>query len=485
MNIKRLIESLDDCRIEGPLAGFEVKGLACDSSSVKDGFIFVAIKGTHEDGHRFIDEAIDRGAGAVVACSSWFVSGRSAKIPVILVKDTRNALAKLAAQFYGRPSDKLKFIGVTGTNGKTTVTYLLEAILKEAGFNPGVIGTVNYRFNKKVIPSKNTTPGPLELQEMFSMMSKDGCDYVAMEVSSHALDQARTEGINFNSAIFTNLTQDHLDYHRNIDEYFQAKLRLFKGLPLDAYAVINKDDKYAVTIPGFTRAKIVTYAIDSSADIMAKDIKFDIKSTDFRVLGLGEDFRIRSKLIGKHNVYNMLAAIGWALPAGIAAAVIKPALEGFSCVPGRMELASFTNSFSVFVDYAHTDDALFNVIKSLRQISSGKIIVVFGCGGDRDKSKRPKMGRVVTELADYAFITSDNPRSEDPRDIIDDIISGIAKNNYCVVPDRAEAIKQSLAIAGIGDVVLIAGKGHENYQIIRGRKKHFDDREVVRECLRQ
>jgi len=484
MNSKQLVSSLEGCRVQGQLPDFQIKGLSCNSGDVSDGFVFVAISGTCEDGHKFIDDAINRGAEAVVVNGSWFMVHGAQKIPCIVVDDTRKALAKLAAVFYGNPSDKIKVVGVTGTNGKTTITYLIEAILQEAGFHPGVIGTVNYRFGGEVMPSNNTTPGPLELQRMFSAMLDAGCDYVVMEVSSHALHQDRVEGVNFHSAIFTNLTQDHLDYHRTIEDYFQAKSRLFKNLLPSAYAVVNNDDKHGKTVASFTKAEVLTYGIDNDARIKAENIKFGIASTQFNVSGQRIDLKINSQLIGRHNVYNILASIAWALKDGIKPQIIKSALEKFSCVPGRLELIKSDNGFSVFVDYAHTDDALFNVIKSLRQVSSGRIIVVFGCGGDRDKSKRPKMGRVVTELADMAIITSDNPRSEVPQAIIDDIKRGIEKDNYCVVSDRREAIKKSLDSALSGDIVLIAGKGHEDYQIIGGLRQHFDDREVVKKCLK-
>jgi len=492
MTSKQLIKSLGACRVDTQLQDFQVKGISSNSKCIQDGFIFVAIKGTHEDGNKFIDEAVANGAKVVVADSSWSacpersrgMARRPIKVPLILVDDTRRALAKLATEFYAHPSQKIKVIGVTGTNGKTTITYLIEAMLQEAGFQPAVIGTVNYRFGGKIISSKNTTPGALELQSMLADMLQAGCDYAVMEVSSHALDQQRTGGISFNSAIFTNLTQDHLDYHKTLEDYFQAKAKLFKDLSNRAYAVINSDDKYAKGILGLTRAKAITYGIDNPADVVSRDIKFSMCHTDFSVFGLEINFKIRSRLIGKHNVYNMLAAITWGLAQGIKPDIVKSALEKFSSVPGRLERIDSGNSCFVFVDYAHTDDALLNVITSLRQLSSRKIIVVFGCGGDRDKTKRPKMGRVVTELADYAIITNDNPRSEDPQAIIDDIKRGIKKENYCIMPDRAAAIKKSLEIAGQGDIVLIAGKGHENYQIIGNRREHFDDREVVEGCLK-
>jgi UDP-N-acetylmuramoyl-L-alanyl-D-glutamate--2,6-diaminopimelate ligase len=492
MRIKQLIKVLGSKGNYSEAEDFEVRGISCNSKSVGDGFVFVAIKGTRQDGNRFIEEAISKGAKAVVVQSpgrlpvrqAGKVTKSPAKIPFIGVKDTRRALAELATEFYGNPSLKIKVIGVTGTNGKTTVTYLIEGIIKEAGFSPAVIGTVNYRFKDKIIPSKNTTPGPIELQSMLAEMLETRIDYAVMEVSSHALHQERTEGINFHSAVFTNLTQDHLDYHKTLDNYFSSKARLFQDISPGSFAVINNDDKYGARIKKLTRAGVITYGIKNKADITARDIKFDTLHTEFLLAGPGLGAGFRSRLIGMHNVYNILAAVAWALKEGIGLSVIKSAIEGFSEVPGRLERIDSKAGFSVFVDYAHTEDALSNIIATLRQLSKKRIIVVFGCGGERDKTKRPKMGRVVSEFSDYAIITSDNPRSEEPLRIIEDIRKGIKKNNYCVIPQRKEAIKKSLSLAQPGDIVLVAGKGHENYQILKEGVIHFDDREAVRECLK-
>jgi UDP-N-acetylmuramoyl-L-alanyl-D-glutamate--2,6-diaminopimelate ligase len=463
---------------------FEVKGVSPNSKNVQDGFIFVAISGTHDDGHEFIDEAIKRGAKAIVVESSKLKTQRLLKVPFIAVGDTRKALAQLSARFYGSPSRKIKVVGITGTNGKTTITYLIEALLKEAGFNPAVIGTVNYRFKDKIIPSKNTTPGPVELQSMLSEMLSNEVDYVIMEVSSHALDQQRVEGINFHCAIFTNLTQDHLDYHATMEKYFSAKAKLFKNLDPGAYAVINNDDAYAHRIKELTKAKIITYGIDNRSDISATKMQFSMNYTKFSVSSQKQDFNIKSRLIGRHNVYNILSGVAFALEEGINPEVIKNAIEKFSLVPGRLERIESDAGFAVFVDYAHTEDALTNAINTLRPLSGNRVIVVFGCGGDRDKTKRPKMGRAATELADYAIITNDNPRSEDPQAIIDGIRKGIKKENFCVIPQRMQAIRRSLEMAKTGDIVLVAGKGHESYQILSNRTEYFDDRQAVRECLR-
>lgn len=486
MRITELIKSLDVLEGEPNLVeDLEVKGISCNSKQVSDNFVFVAIKGTREDGNRFIDEAIENGARAIVLEGSRVGELESSKsVSFIRVKDTRRALARLATLFFGNPSLKIKVVGITGTNGKTTVSYLLEAALKEAGVQPSVIGTINYRFKDKIIPSKNTTPGPIELQSILSDMLKEGINYCLMEVSSHALDQDRTEGIDFHSAIFTNLTQDHLDYHKTLGKYFLAKAKLFKDINPNSFVVINNDDKYGLRLKKLTKAKIITYSIENKADVVAKDIKLDSLGTEFRLLIPGREIKFRSQLIGRHNVYNLLASLAWAFGAGIDISIIKSSLQGFTLVPGRLQRIDFEGDFSVFVDYAHTEDALKNIIQTLRLLSRKRIIVVFGCGGERDKNKRPKMGRVVSQLSDYAIVTNDNPRWEDPDEIINDIKRGIRKNNYCVIPERRQAIKKSLSMAKAGDIVLVAGKGHEKYQIIKDKVINFDDCQVIRECLR-
>jgi UDP-N-acetylmuramoyl-L-alanyl-D-glutamate--2,6-diaminopimelate ligase len=484
MRLRQLIKTLDNSKPYSDIADFQVKGISCNSQEVWTGFVFVAIKGNKEDGHKFIKEAMDRGAKAIVTQGYYSDVKGNEDISFIEVPDTRKALAALASEFYGWPSEKIKVVGITGTNGKTTISYLIEAVLKEEHFNPAVIGTINYRFKNKVVTAKNTTPGPIEIQSMLAQMLKEGIKYAIMEVSSHALDQQRIAGIDFHSAIFTNLTQDHLDYHLTLENYFQAKAKLFKNLQSSSFCVINNDDNYGRKLKKLTQAQIITYGIEADADVVAKDIKLGVYQTEFKVKTKEGQIGFKTHLIGGHNVYNILACISWAIKEGFKLQVIKSAIEKFSFVPGRLERINSAGYFSVFVDYAHTEDALNNVLRFLRQISTGRrIIVVFGCGGERDKTKRPKMGRVVTGLADYAIITNDNPRSEDPEEIINAIRSGISKNNYCVIFDRKKAIRQALSIAKSGDIVLIAGKGHEDYQILKDKTIPFDDREVARECL--
>jgi len=403
-------------------------------------------------------------------------------VTLIPVEDTRMALAGMAAEFYGNPSRSIKAVAVTGTNGKTTITYLLEAILKASGFNPGVIGTVNCRYGGKVLDSKNTTPGPLDLQALLRQMCEDGVTHCLMEVSSHALDQKRVQGVDFGAAIFTNLTRDHLDYHKTLENYFLAKSRLFSGLRKDSIAIINNDDPYAKRLCAMTTGRTVTYGVRDDADYRAGEIEFSPETTGFTLKTANRSLKLKSSLIGMHNVYNILAATAWGLEAGLDPESVANAVEGFAAVPGRLERVTGVERL-VFVDYAHTDDALYNVINALRNVTPSRIVVVFGCGGERDKTKRPKMGQVVTELADYAFITSDNPRSEDPEEIIRQITGGIKKDNYRAICDRKEAIRQALQFAGEHDLVLVAGKGHEDYQVLKDRTIHFDDREVVRQCI--
>lgn len=485
MQLRQLIKSIEPLGNEPVTCDFEVRGVSCNSKDVGEDFVFVAIKGNRQDGSRFIDEALSAGARAIVVQGRNNAKARNFKnAAFIRVKDARSTLANLAVEFYGDPSSKVKVVGITGTNGKTTIAYLIEALVKEASLSAGVIGTINYRFKNKIIPSKNTTPGPVDLQSMLAEMKKQGIDYAVMEVSSHALEQDRTLGINFSSAIFTNLTQDHLDYHKTLRRYFLAKAKLFRNLRSGSFAVLNNDDKYSRQLKKMTRARIITYGIENDSDVMARNIRYSVNCTEFLLKAPGARLNFKIQLIGKHNIYNVLSAIAWAIKEGIDIKVIKSAVEKFSLVPGRLERVDFAGDFSVFVDYAHTEDALKNIMQALRHLARKRIIVVFGCGGERDRTKRPKMGKVVTELADYAIITSDNPRSEDPLDIIREVKKGIRRKNYCVIPERRQAIEKSLSLAEAGDIVLLAGKGHENYQILKDRTVHFDDREVAAECLR-
>ncbi|MDP2927376.1 MAG: UDP-N-acetylmuramoyl-L-alanyl-D-glutamate--2,6-diaminopimelate ligase [Candidatus Omnitrophota bacterium] len=465
------------------IAGLEIKGIVCNSKEVKKGFLFVAIKGNCQNGNLYIKEAAAKGASIVAVEKKLPQIKIPAEVKLLVVDDCRKFFAQATHKFYGAPSNKIKVVGITGTNGKTTISYLIEGMAKESGDDCGVIGTINYRFKGRIIVAKNTTPGPGQLQGLLRKMHMQKIKYCAMEVSSHALDQERVAGIDFSHAIFTNLTQDHLDYHKTEENYFLAKAKLFCALPPTARAIINNDDKYANRIKRLTKARILTYGIKNKSNVMAKKINFGMHSTEFSLVAPGINIRIKTKLVGRYNIYNILAAVSWGISEKLPILDIKSAIEKFKNVPGRLQRVNCSGGFSIFVDYAHTPDALFNVISALRPLVKGKIIVIFGCGGDRDKLKRPQMGKVVTELADYAVITSDNPRSENPAQIIKDIAQGIQKSNYCLVPGRYRAIRKGLSLINKGDCLLIAGKGHENFQILKNKVLKFNDRKVVRKCL--
>lgn len=462
----------------------EIKGITANSKEVKKGFLFVAIKGSRIDGHRFLREAARRGAAMAVTESKILPAHLPGGMAVVTVDNCRKFFAQAADKFYGSPSAKIKVSGITGTNGKTTVAYLIEAIAKEAGQACGVIGTINYRFKGKLIKAKNTTPAAGQLQELLLRMHQAKVRYCAMEVSSHALDQERVGGIDFCQGIFTNLTQDHLDYHKNLEDYFQAKAKLFSSLKPQAWAVINHDDPYGRRLKSLTGARIWTYGIKQKSDLMAKNIQLSITGTEFSLVTAQRSLRVKTRLIGRHNIYNILAAASWGLNEQIPLFKIKSAIEKFANVPGRLEKVTAPQGWNIFVDYAHTPDALQNVISTLRQLVAGRLIVVFGCGGERDKLKRPQMGRIATRLADLAIITSDNPRSEKPRQIIKDILRGVRKNNYRLIVDRRQAIRKGLSLLKTQDCLLVAGKGHEDYQVLKNKTINFSDVKVIKECLK-
>jgi len=463
---------------------FEVKGVTSDSREVREGFVFLAIKGNSVDANKFISQAHAFGAKGIIAQRGDCQRGKIEGACFLLVEDIRYAAARLSDCFYGHPSSRIKVIGITGTNGKTTVSYLLEALLKEKKLEPAVVGTVNYRFADTLIPAVNTTPGPIEIQKLLVRMQQEGVKYLVMEVSSHALTQQRTAGIKFSSAIFTNLSEDHLDYHADMEDYFQAKNRLFSGILRDSFIVLNSDDPYSKRIAGSSPAEAASYGIEEQADFSARDIKITLEGTQFTLVTPCGELPLRTPLIGRHNLYNILAFAAWSIKEGFTLADIAGVIKKFDSVPGRLQKVNNTRGIHIFVDYAHTEDALKNVIGSLRSAATGQIFVVFGCGGQRDKGKRPKMGQVVTELADFAVITNDNPRKEDPDSIIEDILKGVRKKNYSVIPQREEAIKKSLSLASVGDIILVAGKGHEASQAFKDKSIHFDDRKVISKCLK-
>ena len=482
MLLKELLKDICDGPFPRGESSRRITAISCDSRTTGKDSLFVALKGTKQDGTQFIDEAVKKGARVVV--SSHPPTEKRADVLFLHVDDPHKFLYEVTRRFYGPLSSKVRSNGVTGTNGKTTITYLIESILREAGKTCGVMGTVNYRIGKKILPSKNTTPGLVENQQFLANLAEKGIEYCVMEVSSHGLDQGRVGLIDFKSAVFTNLTSDHLDYHRTRENYFLAKARLFTNLSPQSVSVINVDDPYGRKLVSLTRSRVVEYGISNEAEVRAKDIKTSVYESHFTVRASGQSMKIQTKLIGMHNVYNILAAVGVCLNEGIAPETISRGIARLEHVPGRLERVESPKGFAVFVDYAHTEDALKNVLEALRKIKPKRIITVFGCGGDRDKTKRPKMGRVAGQLSDIVIVTTDNPRSEDPQSIISGIILGFSTDNYQVVADREKAIATAIAMAGAGDIVLIAGKGHEDYQIFKDKTIAFDERAIVKKYLK-
>ncbi|MBI4431984.1 MAG: UDP-N-acetylmuramoyl-L-alanyl-D-glutamate--2,6-diaminopimelate ligase [Candidatus Omnitrophica bacterium] len=458
-----------------------ISGLEVDSRRARKDCLFLAIRGAKQDGRVFVREAISRGA-AVIVGEGEPVDGQ---VPFVAVPESREAAARLAAAFYGNPSQKLFTIGITGTNGKTTSSYLVEHFLKSEGHKAGVIGTINYRYGATEIPAVETTPGPLQNQALLSEMAAAGCRFAVMEVSSHALDQGRVSGIDFKVALFTNLTQDHLDYHGTLENYFECKSRLFSGLAADRVSVINADSSWSGALKKKTASRILTYGIESQADFQAKDLKMTIRGTSFALEASEKKIRVTSPLVGLHNAYNVLGALSVAAASGLDVARCAESLSRFSGVPGRLERLDAGQDFSVFVDFAHTPDGLENALGSLAPHKASKLIVVFGCGGDRDKNKRPKMGRIAAELADSVIVTSDNPRSENPKTIAAEVCAGFPDHfkRYSVVIDRKKAIRQALLDARKGDIVLLAGKGHERAQIVGNEVLPFSDRQEAEKVL--
>jgi UDP-N-acetylmuramoyl-L-alanyl-D-glutamate--2,6-diaminopimelate ligase len=470
--------------------------ICVDSRLVKNGDIFLAVKGTVYDGHDFINQAIASGAKYIVTQNPKTSIERQAKpvpsgvegsIETIFVEDTTEATAILAQAARDNPASQLTNLAVTGTNGKTTVAYLVRSCIRAAGQKCGLIGTVEYDTGSAACQASMTTPDCLEIARIQEEMIKAGCKYMIIEASSHALSQNRLAGINFKAAAFTNLTGDHLDYHKTKEDYLDSKTKLFSALSPDAVAVLNKQSPEAEYIARKTKAKILWYAIDEPADITAHIESMDINGTRCSILDSRYSSRIEIKtpLLGLHNVSNHLAAAGLCLAAGFDLETVATGLSALQIVPGRLEKVDCAD-FSVIIDYAHTDDALKNVLSTLKPLCKGRLIIVFGCGGDRDRTKRPRMARGAEQLADIVIVTSDNPRTEKPEDIINEIISGFENPNsekITVEADRKKAIDLAIKIAAKDDIVLIAGKGHENYQIIGTQKFHFSDKEAATECL--
>ncbi|RPH35082.1 UDP-N-acetylmuramoyl-L-alanyl-D-glutamate--2,6-diaminopimelate ligase [bacterium] len=470
-----------------------IHSIQYDSRKVGHGDLFVAIAGTAADGHAFVESAIDRGAVAVVMQNDQALPDpffQHAGVVKIVVPDSRKALARMSANFYGHPSRKLRLIGVTGTNGKTTTTHLIRSILEADGMKVGLIGTIGYMIGEESLPATHTTPESLELNELLAHMVSKGCTAAVMEVSSHSLALSRVFGLEFSGACVTNLTQDHLDFHGTMDEYFNAKRVLFERLSSEACAVSNADDPYGAKMLEGTAARKLTYSRLGPADVQAHDVRMSVAGMKLAVAYKGKTQEIESRLTGRFNVENILAAYTTGLGLGIAADRLRTGIFRLPAVRGRFEQIVSPAGWTAVIDYAHTPDALEKCLRTIRDLlpteKPGRIITVFGCGGNRDRGKRPKMGRIASELSDITVVTSDNPRKELPGAIIDEVMAGVQKGTAVHrEEDRRAAIGKALAMARPGDVVLIAGKGHEDYQVIGEQKHHFDDREEVENIVRK
>lgn len=484
MKLSQLLKVVRPLDLTGP-EEVEITGLSSFSQEVERGFLFAALKGQKHDGVQFVNEARERGAVAILSETKPPVNW---PLTWVHVADARESLALLAAEFYGHPSKSLKVIGITGTKGKTTITYLLEAIIEKAGGKPGVIGTINYRGPGIRQQALRTTPEAPELQKIMRTFLDHGGTHAILEVSSHSLVLKRVVGVHFDVALFTNLSPEHLDFHLTLEDYFEAKKKLFFLNTKKRTAVVNHDDAYGKSLIAELPMTTVTFGFEPQALIRAAQTKFSEKETAILIDYPGGEIELVTPLLGRHNVYNILASFAAGLVLNLDVAAIVAGISAVEKVPGRLEKIENKLGLSIFVDYAHTEAALRNVLETLRSLNHKRIILVFGCGGDRDKGKRPKMGQVAGELADVIILTSDNPRSEDPLAIIAEVENGLrltGVKQYFVEPDRRQAIWQALNLARKGDALLVAGKGHEEYQEIKGQKIPFKDNEVIRELLKE
>ncbi len=474
----KLSQLLNGVKVENNYNDVEISDVTSDSREVKNGDLFVCIKGASFDGHDVAQEMLDKGASAVVVERDLGIENQ------IIVDDTRKAYSPICANYFGNPANELKLIGLTGTNGKTTTTFLIKQILENVGKKVGLIGTVQNMVCDEVYPAHYTTPDPHELQSMFRKMVDAHCEYCVMEVSSQALAQGRVEGLHFLLGAFTNLTQDHLDYHKTWENYFLSKRILFENCDI---AVTNLDDRSGLEIVKNLPCKVVTYSVDNnSADYTAKNVVFSSKGVQYELV-CDEISRVNCPIPGRFSVYNSLCAGVCALALGVDFNDVIGAISNCNGVKGRIEVVPTDTDYTVIIDYAHSPDGLENIISSLKEIAQGRVVTVFGCGGDRDRTKRPKMGAIAAKLSDFCVVTSDNPRSENPSKIIDDILEGMkdTKTPYEVVENRKDAIKWALENAKKNDIILLAGKGHETYQILPTGRIHFDEREVIKEALEE
>lgn len=487
MELTALLNSVNVVQVLGEVQRQDVGSIEYDSRKVKKNSIFVAIKGFNTDGHKFIVESINKGAIAVIVEDDSavpveiFTHSKAAKI---LVKNSRIALAELSKGFYKNPSLKIKLVGITGTNGKTTTAFYLKHIFENTGHKSGLIGTIANYIGDEVLDSKLTTPESNDLNEYFQRMISKNCTHAVMEASSHSLMLNRVYGLEFNCAVFTNITSDHLDFHGTFENYFNAKKTLFDNLDSNSFAVINADDLNAAKITANSKAQISTYGKSKSVDYKIYDIRFDLNGTSFKIKNNNNDYSINTSLIGTFNAYNATAAFAAARALEIDAEDIVKSIETTPQVPGRFEVIG-KGAKKVIVDYSHTADSLKQALSAIREIvkTEKKVITIFGCGGDRDKTKRPEMGKIASELSDEIIITSDNPRTENPFKIIEDIKLGITKKNFKVIENREEAIALTVSSSPEDSVILIAGKGHETYQEINGIRNHFSDQETARKYL--
>ncbi len=488
MELKKLLYSLDSPEVMGDVA-VNIAGVQSDSRKVEPGFLFVAVRGTAVDGHAYIEGALKKGAVAIVCeeipfLPEEFIISLGRNPIFIRVKDSAEALGKLVSQWYDNPSDKLVLVGVTGTNGKTTIATLLYEMFRKMGHKVGLLSTVCNYIDGEPIPTEHTTPDPITLHALMARMVEAGCEYAFMEVSSHSIDQRRISGLSFNGGIFTNLTRDHLDYHKTVENYLKAKKKFFDDLPAGTFAITNVDDKSGLVMLQNTAAKKLTYSLRTLADFKGKILESFFDGTDMLI----NNKEVFVHFVGRFNAYNLLAVYGAAVSLGKNPEEVLVVLSTLHSVSGRFQTIQSPLGYTAIVDYAHTPDALVNVLNTIHEVLEGKgrVITVVGCGGNRDKGKRPIMAKEAARLSDQLILTSDNPRLEDPDEIIKDMVAGLSKDDMhdtLCITDRAQAIKTATMLAKKGDVILVAGKGHEDYQDVQGVKHHFDDREKLKDIF--
>ncbi len=479
MNLEKLIQVLEAPQISGDTS-IEIKNIQSDSRRVEAGSMFVAVRGTAVDGHAYISSAIEKGATAIV-CEAIPAGIDTSVCTLIVIKDTAEALGKLISQWYNNPSQKLTLVGVTGTNGKTTIATSLYNMFRMMGHKVGLLSTVCNYIDGEAIPTDHTTPDPLTLHALMAKMVEAGCEYAFMEVSSHSIDQKRISGLDFDGGIFTNLTRDHLDYHKTVENYLKAKKKFFDDLPAKAFALTNLDDKSGMVMLQNTAAKKLTYTLRTLGDFKGKILESHFEGTELMI----NNREVSVQFVGKFNAYNLLAVYGAAVSLGKDPEEVLRVLSSLRSVAGRFETIHSPFGYTAIVDYAHTPDALTNVLNGIHEVleGRGRVITVVGCGGNRDKGKRPIMAKEASRLSDKLILTSDNPRFEEPEAILQDMLAGLCSEDMAhttSIVDRQQAIQTAISIAKKGDVILVAGKGHEDYQDVKGVKHHFDDREIIR-----